>query len=106
MPRLPPIIAICGIIALVVVNTDLFMPHFKGVQHAVGSDVVSVYTADDDRSAASVPLQRLEVAPNNQSSSLSDTGQRVHVYIKNTYRDDDIRRAHSRSLKVLMFFLL
>ena len=106
MRVLPSVIAIGGIIALVLVNTDLSMPRYKGVQHSVGSDIASVYTADDDSSAPLVPIQRLQIDSKNQSSSLSDTGQRVHVYIKNTYRDDDIRRAHSATIRVLVFFVL
>lgn len=94
MRYLPNSILVCAIIALVLINTDLFLPWHKGVQYPVDAGVVSVYADDGDGSAPSVPVMR----------SFSDTGKRVHVYIKSTYGFDDIRDAHMRTIKVLSFF--
>jgi hypothetical protein len=91
MRWVPTLIAICGVAAIALVNTELFMPHYKGVQHAVGHDVASVYTPHGSDS----PLVPVE-------SDSNDTGQRVHVYIKNSYRDDDIRRSHTLTITVLV----
>jgi hypothetical protein len=97
---LPSAIAICGIIALVLENSYVSVPIYKGVQHPVGTDIASVHTADDGTSAPIVPIQRW------QNDSLVDTGQQVHVYIKNWYRDSDIRDVRNRTIKVLLIFVV
>ena len=53
---------------------------YKGEQHSVGSDSVAVYLpTPDTKGAIQVPVQQ---------AGFVDTGQRVHVYLRNGYKDE------------------
>jgi hypothetical protein len=51
---------------------------------AVGSDIVSVYEVSKD-AALPIPVQKIEAA--TAPRSFVDTGKKVEVYIRNSYRD-------------------
>jgi hypothetical protein len=58
----------------------------KGVQHPVGSDVVNVYTEEDGSNFPVVPVQQ----PQQGSPGYVNTDLWVRVYLRNSYKDDQI----------------
>ena len=58
---------------------------YKGEQHTVGADVVSVYLPTPHvADAIQIPVQTLT----DPQAGFGDTGQRVNVYLRNGYKDD------------------
>ncbi len=58
---------------------------YKGEQHSVGADIVSVYLpTPDSKNAIPIPVQTFAAS----SVGFVDTGQRVSVYLRNGYKDD------------------
>lgn len=76
-----------GIVLILCVNVLGAIPRiYKGVQHPAGTDVVAVYESQGEELAPLVPVQTWA---SGQDGSL-DTGKRVQVFIKNTYKDNAI----------------
>jgi hypothetical protein len=89
-----------GWIVLLAVNaSDVFPRVYKGRHHVVGTETVSVYVPDSDPSRVTVPIT-------NPSASFSETGQRVAVYVRNGYRDDEIQRTPRVTALLLLGFVL
>lgn len=85
-------------IAIFAVNFPYVLPrYYKDVQHAVGSELVSVYVPHSDSSTVTVPVT-------DSANNFSETGQRVSVYLRNGYRDDEIQFAPRLTLALLVGF--
>lgn len=85
-------------IAILAVNLPYALPSFyKGAQQPVGSQLVAVYVPDPDSSALTVPVT-------NPRNGFSETGQRVSVYLRNDYRDDEIQLAPRLTLALVLGF--
>lgn len=76
---------------------------YKGVQHPVGSDTVSVYSTGANSEAPAVPIIKVPANPNEASVN---TGQFVAVYVRNDYRDGDVNRIPRVTLSILFGFAL
>jgi hypothetical protein len=100
-PQLQFSILLLGTAALFFVNLPDALPFsaYKGAQHAVGSDVVQVYTPPSDPSVPTVAVTRTAKNPGEKDA---DTGERVTVYLRNSYREDAIHRSPQRTLLVLL----
>lgn len=59
-------------------------PIYKGVQHQVGPELVSVYSSEGDSHEILTRVQTLS------GTGFVDTGQGVQVYLRNGYKDDEI----------------
>ena len=89
-----------ALIAIIAINLPYVFPRFyKGVQHDVGSKTVSVYVFDSDLHALSVPV----IDPNK---NFAETGQRVSVFLRNNYRDDEIQHPPRLTLAILLGFTI
>ncbi|OAI43204.1 hypothetical protein AYO41_02550 [Verrucomicrobia bacterium SCGC AG-212-E04] len=110
MRLLQHLIGVFGVVALLLTNSDLSLPYRKGIQHPEGSDVVSVYTIEEETSSVpTVPVQRSLLTRKDGAApehSLTDTGQRVRVYIMNSFLYDAVRQAHRNTVKTLAFFVV
>ena len=87
MRRLRLAVWIVGLGAISVVNAvGAFPRYYKGEQHPVGSDVVSVYTPEGSDGEVTVPVKEWR----HENGSFVETGSRVRVYLRNGYKDDVI----------------
>ena len=91
-------ILICGVILIWWVNNSPGLI-YKGLMHAIGPEVVTVYEPSSLGGDPTIPV--VHVGDPN-----TDTGQRVVVYIRNDYRDDEIQSAPRRTLKLLGFLVV
>ena len=91
-------ILICGVILIGWINISPGLI-YKGLAHAVGPDVVQVYEPSALGGDPAIPVVHVG-NPN------TDTGQRVVVYIRNDYREDEIQSAPRRTLKLLGFLVV
>jgi hypothetical protein len=74
---------VVGLSIVVGVNAVGALPRvYKGVQHPVGHETVSVYTPSGEERDVLTPIV------NVSERGFSDTGQRVQVYLRNGYKDD------------------
>ena len=64
-------------------------PFYKGVQRPVGPDLASVYVPFSD-SEYEPPVPVMKWRGNNCDGGLVDTGQKVLVCLRNSYKDDRI----------------
>jgi hypothetical protein len=92
-------VAVCALLAVNLAAPFVSM-HWKGVQHPVGSEAVSVYPVEHTDRASSSP----SVAVTDPSKNFSPTGERVMVYIRNDYRADDIKRIPYLTIWLLIGF--
>ena len=91
-------ILLIACIAIFAVNFPYVLPrYYKGVQHVVTSPTVSVYVPHPNSSTPTVPVI-------NTNEGFAETGQRVLVYLRNGYRDDEIQFAPRLTLSLLLFF--
>lgn len=76
-----------GIALILAVNAVGALPRiYKGVQHQVGPEVVSVYSPQGGPHEILTPIETF-----GQGDTLFiDTGQRVQVFVANRYKDDKI----------------
>lgn len=89
-------------VAVGCVNLLAVIPYFhKGVQHPVGSDAVSVYLPRADSSVPTVPIMQ---TPTNSNEAFTDTGQRVTVYLRNSYHEAEMRRYPKMTLSLFLVF--
>jgi hypothetical protein len=80
---------ICVISFLLIAMINLLgsmRPLYKGVRHPVGSDVVNVYAGEEGSNIPVVPVKQYQQG----SGGYVDTGSKVRVYLRNTYKDDQI----------------
>jgi hypothetical protein len=71
-----------GIVLILAVNTIGALPRiYKGVQHPIGPETVSVYSPRGEGHEILTPVE---------DTGFVDTGERVRVYIRNWYKDDMI----------------
>ena len=84
--------------AIFAVNFPYVLPrYYKGSHHPVGSPTVKVHVPASDSEALTVPVI-------NRSDDFRETGQRVTVYLRNGYRDDEIQFAPRLTLSLLLGF--
>jgi hypothetical protein len=73
---------IAGLVIIGLINLWGAQPRmYKGVAHAVGSDVVWVYAPTDEQGELTVPVVT--------SGDLTETGARVQVYLRYAYKEKD-----------------
>jgi hypothetical protein len=76
-----------GIAMILAVNAVGSLPKFyKGVQHQVGPELVSVYSPEGNRHEILTRIQTHGMS----GTGFIDTGQSVQVYLRNGYKDDEI----------------
>lgn len=76
-----------GITLILAVNAVGSLPRiYKGVQHEVGPETVSVYSPHGEQHEILTPIET--IGP--EGAGIIDTGQRVQVYVVNWYKDDEI----------------
>lgn len=76
-----------GIALILAINAVGALPRiYKGVQHQVGPGIVSVYSPQGEPYEILTPIE----THGPESAGFIDTGQRVQVYVSNSYRDDEI----------------
>ena len=101
MQRLRNFILVIGLLVVAFLNLRESLNHFhKGVQHPVGENAVSVYTASSNSNAAIVPVQEFT------ANKFSETGQVVSVYLKYAYEDREIPLTRSVLLTIAATFLV
>jgi len=85
-------IMILGLAAIAFLNFVGALPRmYIGVGHQVGSDIVKVVRADDSDGNVLRSGQRVDLSmPVFESGSSTPTGQRVIVYLHNSYKDEKI----------------
>ena len=89
-------------LAIFAVNfLDALPFYYKGVQHPVGSNIVTVYVP---HGGSSIPALPVMLRSANPADGYSDTGQRVEVWLRNNYREDAIHRTPRKTIAILMCF--
>ena len=84
--------------AIFAVNFPYVLPrYYKGSHRPVGSPTVKVHVPASDSAALTVPV----IEP---TDGFRETGQRVSVYLRNGYRDDEIQFAPRLTLSLLLGF--
>jgi len=81
--RLRRLNLIVGISLVLGVNAIGALPRvYKGVQHPVGHEIVSVFIPSGEQRDILTPVEDVK------TNGFRDTGQRVQVYLRNGYKDD------------------
>ena len=81
-----------GITLAVLVNLWGSLPTmYKGVQHRVGEDLVSVYAVRGGRNEIPLPVMTWDGKDENDTNGkFVATGQTVQVYLRNDYKDGPV----------------
>jgi len=97
------IVLIIGVSLTILVNISGAMrPMYKGVQEQVGTDLVQVYAFTDGSNEIPIPVKKWSSPnPNDVNGSIVETGEKVQVYLRNNYKDDDIIFWPRRTLWIL-----
>src|SRR5262249_7286317 len=103
--RLQTGIWILGMSLICLVNLmGVLPPMHIGVQRPVGSDVVSVVSLGGHEGGISVPIQEWR----DKNREYIDTGTRVQVFLRNSYRNEEEFRWNPRitlGIALVVFFI-
>jgi hypothetical protein len=97
------IVLLLGVSLTILVNISGAMrPMYKGVQKQVGTDLVQVYAFTDGSNEIPIPVKKWSSPnPNDVNGTFVETGEKVQVYLRNDYKDDDIIFWPRRTLWIL-----